>query len=147
MNQNVAIGIVVVLALLAGGYLWYQNQGALPLVEEAREAPSETPPSSTAITQGIEGSWRSSADPKFTRSFGAGGTVTDRYEGQADVTGHYELDGDHVPAQVKSLAGSAPVLAIEYPEEAQFFLVTKLTATELELLRVGTTETLRFTRM
>ena len=147
MNQSLAIGIVVVLALLAGGYLWYTNQpSAVPpqLSQEDTEAPA---PSADEIETSIIGSWRSTDDSKFTRTFESNGQVTDRYEGSVTTSGHFELDGDHVPAQVRAIAGGSPVLAIELPEEALFFLVTKLTASELELVYIGGNGSLRFERI
>jgi hypothetical protein len=152
MNQKLAIAVVVVIAIVAGGYLWYTNQPSVvpPQVSDTTEEPAVTgTPSATVIANSIEGTWRSSDDARFTRSFGAGGKVTDRYAGNDDatVTGHFELDGDHVPAQVRAAAGASPVLSVEFPEEALFFIVTKLTADELELVYLGGNGTLRFERI
>lgn len=153
MNPKIAIAIVVVLALLAGGYLWYTNQpSAVPpqLSEDTKEEPTTTEtPSAVTIANSIEGNWKSVDDVRFTRSFGSNGQVTDRYEGNDDatITGHFELNGDHVPAQVRAAAGASPVLSISFPEEALFFIVTKLTANELELVYLGGNGTLRFTRI
>lgn len=152
MNQKLAIALVVVLALIAGGYLWYTNQPSAlpPQVSDTTETPTtEGRPSAVTITNSIEGNWRSVDDAHFIRSFSASGTVTDRYEGNEDATaiGHYALDGDNVPAQVRAAAGASPVLTLEFPEEALFFIVTKLTADELELVYIGAHGTLRFTRI
>ena len=151
MNQKIAIAVVIVIALLAGGYLWYTNQPSVvpPQLSDTTEGPDTTEtPSATVIANSIEGNWRSADDARFTRSFGANGQVTDRYAGNEDatITGHFELDGDHVPAQVRAAAGTSPVLSIEFPEEALFFIVTKLTADELELVYLGGNGTLRFER-
>ncbi|MEK7511192.1 MAG: hypothetical protein AAB582_03075 [Patescibacteria group bacterium] len=150
MNRSVAIGIVVVLALLAGGYLWYTNQpSAVP--PQLSEQNVETPiaPSVAQIETSVVGTWRSVDDPKFTRAFGSDGRVTDRYAGNTDATtvGNFELDGDTVPAQVKAVADGSPVLSVVFPEESLFFLVKKLTADELELVYVGAAGTLRFERI
>ena len=152
MNQKLAIAIVVVLALIAGGYLWFTNQPSAvpPQVTDTTEEPTVTgTPSATVIANSIDGTWRSRDDARFTRSFGADGQVTDRYAGNGDatITGHFELDGDHVPAQVRAAAGISPVLSVEFPEEALFFIVTKLTADELELVYLGGNGTLRFERI
>lgn len=152
MNPKIAIAIVIVLALLAGGYLWYTNQpSAIPpqTIDTTEEPAAGDHPSATVIKNSIEGSWRSVDDARFIRSFSASGEVTDRYEGDEDATatGHYALDGDHVPAQVRAAAGASHVLTLEFPEEALFFIVTKLTADELELVYLGAHGTLRFTRI
>jgi len=151
MNQKVAIGIVVVLALLAGGYLWYMNRDIPAISEPLGPAPTENVSESPTVTQianSIEGNWRSTDDTRFTRSFNGNGQVVDRYEGDenATVAGHYEVNGDHIPAQVRELAGDYPILSIEYPEEALFFIVRTLSATELELVYLGVGNTLSFTR-
>lgn len=150
MNQKVAIAVVVVLALAAAGYLWYTNQTpALPPQVRERNEEAATAPSAVTIAHSIEGTWRSKDDARFTRAFSAGGIVTDRYAGDADATvsGQFELNGDGVPAQVRAAADGSPVLSIVFPEEALFFIVTKLTAAELELIYVGGNGVLRFTRM
>lgn len=152
MNQKVAIAFIVVLALIAAGYLWYMSQpSAVPpqLLDTTKTPTTAETPSAVVIANSIEGNWRSVDDARFTRSFGSDGRVTDRYEGNEDatVTGHFELDGDHVPAQVRAAAGTSPVLSVEFPEEALFFIVTKLTADELELVYIGGNGTLRFARI
>ncbi|MES2995000.1 MAG: hypothetical protein V4681_03145 [Patescibacteria group bacterium] len=156
MNQKVAIGIVVVLALLAGGYLWYTNQsGAFMSADDTGYMASTTDGTQRTATpaeiqNGVEGNWRSADDARFTRTFNADGTITDRYEGMEDATvsGHWELNSDHMPGQVRELANGMPVLSIEFPEEALFFVVTKLGATELEMSYVGGAgKTLRFERI
>lgn len=151
MSQKLAIAIVVVLALCAAAYLWFMNQPSAmpPQLSDTQTPATEERPSATTIANSIDGTWQSVDDTRFTRSFSANGTVTDRYEGNDDATisGHYELDGDHVPAQVRAAAGASPVLSVEFPEEALFFIVTKLTADELELVYLGGNGTLRFTRI
>ncbi len=156
MNQKVAIGIVVVLALLAGGFLWYTNQsGSFIGIDDTSSVPSTTEGTQDAATaveiqNGVEGNWRSADDARFTRSFNADGTITDRYEGMEDATvnGRWELNSDHMPGQVRELANGMPVLSIEFPEEALFFVVTELGATELEMSYVGGAgKTLRFERI
>lgn len=152
MNQKVAIAIVVVLALAAAGYLWYMNQTpVLPpqVLDRNNEQPAAEAPSATTIANSIEGNWRSTDDARFTRSFGANGSVTDRYQGDDDATvsGQFELNGDHIPAQVRAAADGSPVLSIAFPEEALFFIVTRLTADELELVYIGGNGTLRFERI
>lgn len=148
MNPQAVIALVVLIALLGAGYLWYTNQPA-PLPPQVADTTTEEEPAAPTATQienSIEGTWRSSGDSKFTRAF-ANGQVTDRYQGNEDatVTGSYELNGT-VPAQVKAAAGTSAVLAIQFPEETLFFVVTKLSATELELRYVGGSGVLRFKR-
>lgn len=150
MNQKIGIALVVVLALIAAGYLWYASRETpLPPQLHDGQLGNPEPPSEAVIETSIEGQWRSINDPAFTRTFGADGTVTDRYTGDdaATVSGRYELDGSRVPAQVAEVADGRPVLAIEFPEERLFFLVATLNADMLELVYVGGNGMLRFERI
>lgn len=149
MDPKAIIGIVVALALFAAGYLWYTNQPSAlpPQVQQNNQEPTAEEPSAATIATGIEGTWRSRDDAKFTRSFGEDGRVIDRYEGESSVSGHYEVNGDEIPVQVRQIAGDDPVLSIEFPEESLFFLVTKVDADELELVYIGGNGVLRFDRI
>ncbi len=153
MNTKVVTGIVVVLALLVVGW-WYWA-----VMAPAALAPTENNPEESvngvAISEEnastmIVGTWRSTEDANFVRSFSSDGTVTDSYEGIADatVTGQWSFvtDLSQEPASLP-VVKDARVLKIEFPEEALYFAITGLSETDLSMIYLSGNGVLQFTRV
>lgn len=106
-----------------------------------------------AGTPSLVGEWRSTQDPKFTREFGADGSVIDRYdETPISIIGSYVVadaaSTPGLPAAAQVPAGSQ-VITITFPRsEVQYVIVTALTDTTLALRQVlGRADSLTFTRV
>lgn len=153
MNRNIVIGLSVALALIAVAGAYYF---LMPKPETAQEdpAPSESvngvavPDEETAIS--LEGTWKSTEDARFTRTFTASGAVTDRYAGNDDATisGTWSFVSEPGKEQAELPAvKDAKVLKIQFPEEVMYFALTDLTETDLTMIYLTGNGALQFTRV
>ena len=104
----------------------------------------------------VVGVWRSSDDAKFTREFGADGTIVDRYEGDDSATAvgtWMVVDPAQEPqealgAPAENLAGMT-VLKLTFSDGVILYAaVNALTETELRLINVsGRGNILSFTKV
>ena len=147
MDRNVVIGIVVVLALLVLGW-WYWA-----FMAPIAQAPGM--PAAETVTEGesvpvIVGTWQSTEDPRFVRTFTADNTVVDTYEGmpEATATGSWTFITD-LPTE---LPGIEPVagtryLKITFAEEVLYFAIVSHTDTTLAMMYLSGNGTLEFSRV
>ncbi len=169
--SNKAFIAIVVLLLLGAGYWFYtdsQKKGEANRLAEGSMAQDPNTVSDTSMMQvggevspdndpAMNGTWKSKEDPKFTRTFEANGTVTDRYEGDASATmsGTYMVVDPlkepagalgNVPAT--SLSGMT-VLKTTWPDgNIMYFGVQSLTEANLNLVNLnGRGNILMFTKM
>lgn len=104
----------------------------------------------SAVMQAVVGDWQSTSDAKFARSFKADGTAVDSYDGKTDMHARWTAFTSEVPHQsyTGTMEDGAAYLALEAEGESPlFFRITKLNATELELLYLDRGGTLTFTRV
>lgn len=159
MNSRTAIIIAVVVLLVVGGLAYWNTRDTTdtdteedtPTANTTTNQPTTPATASSAdIRTNITGRWQSTDDSRFRRTFAANGTVTDTYEGNDDATvnGQWSIvtDTTREPVALPDLK-DATLLKVSFPEEALYFVVSKITATELEMMYVGTNSTLRFTRI
>lgn len=152
MNRNVVIGIVVVLSVLVLGwwiFAFMLPTAAVPLIPGSATEDTERPGEDQAFS--LSGTWRSTEDARFVRTFSADGTVTDRYEGdeRATVSGSWNAVED-LSQERPGLpdVGDMRVIKVQFPEEVMYFSIIELTATELSMsLLGGNGSTLSFTRV
>lgn len=146
MNNNVVTGIVIVLAVIVIGWWFWSRPAVAP-------APTETVPtpamSNEAVSAGMTGTWKSSDDAKFTRTFAADGTVIDRYEGEesATLSGQWSVVDPTQESVSLPVVKDAKVIKIQFPEEALYFAVTSVSETELVMTYLSGNGVLRFTRV
>lgn len=82
----------VVLLGVLGGLTSQPGDAAIRDRDDQAEHPSaaasapHSDSSTAAIAQTLIGAWRSDGNSRFTRTFGADGTVTDRFEGDESAT-------------------------------------------------------------
>lgn len=132
-----AITIVIALVILAaiGYYAITESQRPAMEATSASEA-------STSSAQ-MAGTWRSTDDAKFTRTFSADGTVTDRYEGDDSATdsGPYAIVDPNtvsdLPVQASALAGMTVIKADFAKTGTMYFSINALTATSLQMTYLG----------
>ena len=137
MNSK-TLWAVIIIVLLAGIAYWYT--GNRPVAEPASQQQSGS--QYAAVDPLMTGTWKSTDDAKFTRTFNADGTITDAYEGDASATatGTYTtVDPLKEPAgalgavPLESLTGMT-VLKVTFPQsEVMYFGVNSLTETSLTL--------------
>ncbi len=154
MDQKTTI-IGVVIAVVLIGLAWF----ALTILEpenrerllNTKELPPENPvgQSNLDTTTRLSGTWRSTDDPRFLRTFSANGTITDSYEDdQADpVSGTWSFadEPSERPATLP-VVKDAKVIKVQFPEEVMYFAITGLDENELQMIYLGTNKTLTFTR-
>ncbi len=153
MNRNVVIGIVIALALIVvGGAYYFFMQKPADMGEDVPASGSvndvATPNEETAAK--IEGTWKSTDDARFVRSFTADGTVTDRYEGDdsATVSGTWSFVADPTKEQAElPVVKDAKVLKLQFPEEVMYFALTNLSETDLSMIYLSGNGSLEFTRV
>jgi len=147
MKPNIIIGIGVIAALILGVYLWSIGLPGTSLpttsdttVHEEKPLESTTGVTATTLEEQMVGKWRSMDNTMLVREFTASGVVTDRYQTDDDrnTTGSWDIvtNGEGLPGAIENADGKI-ILRIEFPEEALFYSITKLTNRELELAYVG----------
>jgi len=140
MNSK-TLWVVIIIVVLAGAAYWYSNgQSAQQAGPDQQQVPASG--ESSAVDPLMTGTWKSTDDAKFTRTFNADGTVTDAYVGNASATatGTYTtVDPLKEPAgalgavPLESLTGMT-VLKVTFPQsEVMYFGVNSLTETSLTL--------------
>ena len=102
------------------------------------------------------GTWKSNEDPKFTRTFAAGGAVTDAYAGDSSATetGSYavvdplkEPLGAFGTVSAGSLTGMT-ILKLTFPKSGvMYFGVQSETESSLSLIYIGRGNLLTFTKV
>jgi membrane-bound inhibitor of C-type lysozyme len=101
----------------------------------------------------ILGTWRSIEDPKFTRTFGAEGMVTDAYDGEssgADVFSIFTQGSDNAPDMIAPLeAGSAyvQIMTRTEPRTTMTYQLLAVTPDRLEMLYLDRGNTLVFEKV
>ena len=153
MNSK-TLWVVIVIILLAGATYWYSNGQSAQQAGPDQQVPASG--ESSAVDPLMTGTWKSTDDAKFTRTFNADGTVTDAYEGDASatVTGTYTtVDPLKEPAgalgavPLESLTG-VTVLKVTFPQsEVMYFSINKLTETSLTMTYLGRGNILLFTKV
>lgn len=146
MNNNVVTGIVIVLAIAVIGWWFWSRPAAAPAPTESIPAPALIDESMSA---GMTGTWKSSDDAKFTRTFAADGTVTDRYEGEdsATISGEWSVIDPTKESVSLPVVKDGKVIKIQFPEEALYFAVTSVSETELVMTYLSGNGVLRFVRV
>jgi len=154
MNNKVLLWGAIALVVIAG--VWY-------ILSQDASAPAQGTQTGTISqnNQGgqdstMTGTWRSTDDPKFTRTFEADGTVTDAYQGEtsATETGTYtvvdplaEPSGVFGNTPVASLAGST-ILKLTFPKSGVlYFAVKSQTESSLQLMYIDRGNILSFTKV
>ncbi|OGG86018.1 hypothetical protein A2392_00935 [Candidatus Kaiserbacteria bacterium RIFOXYB1_FULL_46_14] len=101
-----------------------------------------------AITENLEGTWKSVDDEKFSRSFHSDGLVIDHYEGSEDTAGKWEVftasSSVTTSFQLQPGAVYLRIMMGDSKEETLHFLLSKLTPEELELIYMERGGVLRF---
>lgn len=149
------IGIIALLALiLVSGWYWWSSARPGNLLDESVDAAAE--PGDPAINAdentaaALPGTWQSTEDARFIRIFDANGTVTDRYEGDDDVTTsgtwNFVADPSKEQAELPVVEGMQ-VIKLQFPEEVMYFAVADLSATTLTMIYVSGNGALEFRRI
>lgn len=146
MNNSVVTGIVVVLAIVVIGWWFWSRSTPAPVSPEPVPAPAL---SNESVSASMTGTWKSSDDTKFTRTFAADGTVTDRYEGEdsATISGQWSVIDPTQESVSLPVVKDAKVIKIQFPEEALYFAVTSVSETELVMTYLSGNGVLRFMRV
>ena len=150
----VTIVLLIAFVLLLG--LWYvvlrapMNDSSTTLPGTSAEEQSDALVPNEEVRVSLSGTWRSTQDGKFVRTFGADGVVTDTYEGIEEATsmGTWSFVEDPSEEQEElPPVEDKKVIKIEFPEEVLYFALLELTETNLELSYLGRGNTLSFTRI
>lgn len=151
MNRNVVIGIVVVIALAVVG--WWYFAMMTPAQDEAVVMNPNEPANEGAGEQEtfeLAGTWQSTEDARFIRTFESDGTVTDRYDGDdsATISGSWNFveDPSEEQAELPDTDG-ARVIKIQFPEEVMYFAIAELSADALSMNYLSGNGSLQFTRI
>ena len=118
------IFVVLVLGLVAGGYVLVSRRATVPVVESS-PVPS--------ISAGIQGRWISLDDTKSVMIFRSGGVYEDVYDGAFISSGTWELDGD--------------ALTKRMDDDSLVYVVLELTEGSLVLSYTARGNTLRYVRV
>ncbi len=139
MHRNVVIGIVVAIALLVIG--WWYWAFMMPVespLSPAAETEVTVRPTDEAFS--LAGTWQSTDDARFVRTFSGDGSVTDRYEGDASATvsGNWNVveDPSREQAELPDVSGMR-VIKVQFPEEVMYFAILELSTTELSMSYLG----------
>lgn len=155
-HKTVTVTIVLLIALVLLLGLWYvvlrapvsDSRTTLPETSEGNKSHALVPDEEVRVS--LSGTWQSSQDGKFIRTFGADGLVTDTYEGVEEATsvGTWSFVEDPSAEQEElSYLEDKKVIKIQFPEEVLYFALLELTETNLELSYLGRGNTLSFTRI
>ncbi|QQG38286.1 MAG: hypothetical protein HYS26_01925 [Candidatus Kaiserbacteria bacterium] len=136
--------VAVFALLLVGGAYWFYTDSQR---EGAAQVPSQESAKSTDANQFqssmMTGTWRSDEDAKFTRTFEAQGTVTDRYEGDASATatGSWSVvdaaaEAQFIDVPLANLEGLT-VVKIAFEEGNYYFTINTITETQLVMTYLG----------
>lgn len=154
MNQKVVIAILVIIILAGGAWLIWGKPSSQP-AETAAPSPVQAttpenaapvpPPGAGASSADpiMVGTWKSTDDGKFTRTFRADGTVTDAYEGDASATdsGTYTTVDPAAeagfPAPAANFSGMTVVKVNFEKAGVMFFGINSMTETNLTMTYVG----------
>lgn len=153
MNMNVRIGIIIVLALAIVGWFAWNQMPALETLrtdaENTEEAAALIPTDDEAFA--LAGTWQSTEDARFIRTFGSDGTVTDHYEGEDDATMRGTWNYVENPAQEQPEFQAFPdarVIRVQFSEEVLYFAILALSDESLSMAYLGGAGgTLEFTRI
>jgi len=149
MNQKAIIAILVIIILAGGAWLiWGKpSQPAATStqapVQTGAENQAPAPATVPANDPAMVGTWKSTDDAKFTRTFRADGTVTDEYAGDASATesGTYTVVNPEAetgfPAPAASFAGMTVVKITFEKSGVMFFGINSMTDTNLTMTYVG----------
>lgn len=152
------IGIIVLVALLAGGWYFY-NGGAMETgtegageTSENTEAGSVKQDASLIVTETIRGKWQSKEDAKFVRVFKEGDVVEDWYDNEMVASGLWVafekgINAPEVPFPLEDNAIYIQATISGSQADTLNFKVAKLTDTELELVYLDRGGVLAFTRV
>jgi hypothetical protein len=149
MNTKAIAWIIVAIVVIGGGwYLISQYGKAATLGHEGQHA--------TASDPVMVGTWKSTDDASFTRTFNDDGTVVDAYTGDASATetGTFttvdplkEPAGAFDTVSPESLAGMT-VLKLSFPKSGvMYFGVQSETESSLNLIYIGRGNTLSFVKV
>lgn len=148
MQKKVLIGLAVAVALAIAGWLVW-TQLIAPNGASQEPAMIGTPQTEEAAVA-LAGSWKSSQDERFVRTFREDGTLTDTYEGDrsATMSGAWSL----VSEEDQALLGlpdvdGARVVSVQFPEEVLYFAIVEHTEHTLALQFLTGNGTLAFTRV
>ena len=155
--------LLVLLLIIAGigaGYYFGKTQGFeksagefaptvsdTKIVRNTSDAAAIKP--SAVVARDIVGTWKSSDDSSFTRTFAVDGSVIDTYAGNktANTKGMWKAfmsPDEKVPFSMKE---GIVYLKLTMPEEVIFFSVTSITSSTLELMYPDGGSTLKFTKV
>lgn len=150
-SRAITIGFAV---LVLAGLAYYVGSNREPAVvpDETKEVAVATDPKATETLTSLVGVWKSKDDSKFTREFTAEGTIIDRYEGGDSATSNGTFTvftstmeiPDGVTFELE--ADDAYIRAI-MDGEGYNFLVSSVTASDLELIYMDRGGVLRFSKV
>src|SRR3989338_10525348 len=158
MNQKAVIAILVIIILAGGAWLiWGKpsqpaDTSAQAPVQTGAENQAPAPATVPANDPALVGTWKSTDDAKFTRTFRADGTVTDSYEGDASATNNgtwkvYTAKME-LPAGVTfQLDNDVSYIQIAMDSDTFNYRVSKATSAELELIYMDRGGVLRFKKV
>lgn len=107
------------------------------------------PDAAQTAAKGLIGSWRSTDDAKYVREFQAGGTVIDRYAGEIETIGTWQVYTAAAPMVVPfPLSGSSIYLHVALPDTTSGatlnFRIDRLTPQSLAITYLDRGGTLEF---
>lgn len=156
MNRNHAVILSVVVAtafVIVGAWYWFMtNPGAVPLkpAPAQDESVRDVAQTNEDTAAALAGTWQSTDDARFVRSFDASGAVTDTYEGEEGATSigtwKFVVDPSEEQAELPAVK-DATVIKIQFPEEVLYFAITDLSATDLSMTYLSRGNTLTFKRI
>jgi len=142
------------LGILAGYFFFFEKDDAAPQASIQETVPTVVITENVLETEEqkdlLVGAWRSVDDSRFTRVFSDEGTVVDEYEGmpEARSDGTWRRFSTQDPEEVPfTLMPQIEYVRIAFAEEMLYFTVTEVTPSRLELVYLGTGETLQFERV
>lgn len=154
-SKAVSIGIVII--IVAGAAYYFGTTRSSESGAQQSSTTTGTQQSGIGeykeVDAKVVGTWKSQEDPKFTRTFSADGTVTDRYEGDASATetaAFVTIDPIvvEVPGVPAASLSDVTVIRIDFASGPMFFSINTLTDTELAMTNLsGRGNILTFTKV